>query len=99
MVTNAYHQADDREWTHDRKFEPSSRYKDGIDLDLIQVTDDDEDRTSHTNRLKLGTGESLKLTNTREIYNVNHNRSQYITSPPEWRSIPPRLDPRITKAI
>jgi hypothetical protein len=72
MVTNAYHQADDREWTHDRKFEPSSRYKDGIDLDLIQVTDDDEDRTSHTNRLKLGTGESLKLTNTREIYNVNH---------------------------
>jgi hypothetical protein len=83
MVTNAYHQADDREWTHDRKFEPSSRYKDGIDLDLIQVTDDDEDRTSHTNRLKLGTGESLKLTNTREIYNVNHKYVSQTTPTPD----------------
>ncbi|EGU89335.1 hypothetical protein HZS61_003239 [Fusarium oxysporum f. sp. conglutinans] len=45
MATNAHHQPDDREWVQDRKFEPSSRYRDGIDLDLIQVTNDDEDWT------------------------------------------------------
>ncbi|KLP13903.1 Uncharacterized protein LW94_6551 [Fusarium fujikuroi] len=45
MATNAHLQPDDREWVQSRKFEPSSRYRDGIDLDLIQVTNDDEDWT------------------------------------------------------
>lgn len=45
MVTNGHHQPGDREWTQDRKFEPSSRYGDGIDLDLIQVSSHDEDWT------------------------------------------------------
>ncbi|KAL3599774.1 hypothetical protein FPOAC2_04002 [Fusarium poae] len=45
MATNAYYQPDDREWVQNRKFEPSSRYRDSIDLDLIQVTNDDEDWT------------------------------------------------------
>ncbi|KAL5610509.1 hypothetical protein FOBRF1_006626 [Fusarium oxysporum] len=45
MATNAHHQPDDRDWVQDRKFEPSSRYRDGIDLDLIEVTNDDEDWT------------------------------------------------------
>ncbi|QGI70500.1 hypothetical protein CEK26_002834 [Fusarium fujikuroi] len=43
MATNAHHQPDNREWIQDRKFEPSSRYRHGIDLDLIQVTNNDKD--------------------------------------------------------
>ncbi|RYC81098.1 hypothetical protein BFJ63_vAg16004 [Fusarium oxysporum f. sp. narcissi] len=45
MATNAHHQSDDREWAQDRKFEPSLRYGDGIDLDLIQIPSDDEEWT------------------------------------------------------
>ncbi|KAH7261573.1 ribonuclease H-like domain-containing protein [Fusarium tricinctum] len=45
MVTSAHYQPDDREWARDRIFEPSSRYRDGIDLGLIQVTNDDADWT------------------------------------------------------
>ncbi|KAM5528445.1 hypothetical protein FOXYSP1_18926 [Fusarium oxysporum f. sp. phaseoli] len=45
MVTNAHHQADDREWAQNRKFEPSLRYRDDVDLDMIQVSNYDEDWT------------------------------------------------------
>jgi ribonuclease HI len=36
---------EDREWTQNRKFEPSLRYGDGIDLNLIQVPSDNGDWT------------------------------------------------------
>ncbi|KAH6977799.1 ribonuclease H-like domain-containing protein [Fusarium venenatum] len=45
MATSAHYQPDGRAWAQDRKFEPSLRYRDGIDLDLIEVSNDDKDWT------------------------------------------------------
>ncbi|KAH7231483.1 hypothetical protein B0J15DRAFT_506020 [Fusarium solani] len=36
---------EDREWTQNRKFEPSLRYGDDIDTNLIHVPSDNEDWT------------------------------------------------------
>lgn len=43
METKAHHQSEDRAWTVNRRFEPCSRYGDGVDLDLIQVPSRDKD--------------------------------------------------------